>query len=205
VNLQPGAPAASGGPTLGILGGTFDPPHIGHLIAAQDVRAALSLDRVVFVPAADPPHKRGQSLTAAALRLEMLRAAVAGADGFEVSDIELRRTGPSYSVDTLRQFREAEPGTELCFIIGADQFRELHTWRAPEEVARLARLVVMDRGSLSPGDMASPLDVAYETVRVVRVDVSSTLIRGRVKDRESIRFLVPAGVEAIIRRERLYG
>jgi nicotinate-nucleotide adenylyltransferase len=200
MTLQPGASTS-----LGILGGTFDPPHIGHLIAAQDVRTALSLGRVLFVPAAEPPHKRGQAVTPAALRLEMLRAAVAAVDGFDVSDIELRREGPSYSVDTLRQLRASDPGTRLFFIIGADQFRELHTWHAPEEVARLARLVVMDRGNLTPENMASPLDVEYETVRVTRVDVSSTLLRGRVKANEPIRFLVPAAVEEIIRREGLYG
>jgi nicotinate-nucleotide adenylyltransferase len=200
MTLQPGASTS-----LGILGGTFDPPHIGHLIAAQDVRTALSLGRVLFVPAAEPPHKRGQAVTPAALRLAMLRAAVADVDGFDVSDIELRREGPSYSVDTLRQLRASNPETRLFFIIGADQFRELHTWHAPEEVARLARLVVMDRGNLTPENMASPLDVEYETVRVTRVDVSSTLLRGRVKANEPIRFLVPAAVEEIIRREGLYG
>ncbi len=190
--------------SLGILGGTFDPPHIGHLIAAQDVRNALSLDRVLFVPAAEPPHKRGRALTPAPLRLEMVRAALAGVDGFDVSDIELRRAGPSYSVDTLRELSAANPGVRLFFIIGADQFRELHTWRAPLDVARLARLVVMHRDSLSPDAMASPLDVEYGTVRVTRIDVSSTMLRARVKAGESIRFLVPAAVEEIVRREGLY-
>lgn len=198
MTVQPGAPTS-----LGILGGTFDPPHMGHLIAAQDVQAAWSLDRVLFVPAAEPPHKRGP-LTPAALRLEMLRAALAGADGFGVSDVELRRAGPSYSVDTLRQLRETFPAARLHFIIGADQFRELHTWHEPEEVCRLARLLVMDRDNLSPDDMASPLDVEYETVRVTRVDVSSTQIRRRVKAHQPIRFLVPPAVEEIIRREGLY-
>ncbi|MEJ2184883.1 MAG: nicotinate-nucleotide adenylyltransferase [Gemmatimonadota bacterium] len=199
MTLQPGATAS-----LGILGGTFDPPHIGHLIAAQDVRTALSLDRMLFVPAAEPPHKRGQVVTPAPLRLEMLRSALTGVDGFDASDIELRRAGPSYSVDTLRALGAGNPGARLFFVIGADQFRELHTWHAPEEVARLARLVVMHRDNLSPEDMATPLDVEYETVRVTRVDVSSTLLRRRVKAHEPIRFLVPAGVEEIIRREGLY-
>lgn len=199
MTLQPDTPAS-----LGILGGTFDPPHLGHLIAAQDVQAALSLDRVLFVPAADPPHKRGP-LTPATLRLEMLRAALAGVDGFEISDVELRRAGPSYSVDTLRELRAMFPAARLFFIIGADQFRELHAWHAPEEVCRLARLVVMDRGNLSPDEMATPLDVEYETVRVTRVDVSSTLVRRRAKAHQPIRFMVPPAVEEIIRREGLYG
>jgi nicotinate-nucleotide adenylyltransferase len=200
MNLGTGASTS-----LGIFGGTFDPPHIGHLIAAQDVQAALSLDRVLFVPAAQPPHKREQAVTPAPLRLAMLQAALAGAEGFDLSDVELRRAGPSYSVDTLRQLGASNPGATLFFIIGADQFRELHTWHAPDEVARLAHLVVMHRDNLSPEAMESPLDVDYQTVRVTRVDVSSTLIRQRVKARRPIRFLVHAAVEEIIRREGLYG
>jgi len=187
---------------VGIFGGTFDPPHIGHLIVAQDVRTALSLDRVVFVPAAVPPHKRGRVVAPPELRLAMLRAAVAGDSQFEVDDLELRRAGPSYTVDTLRDLRARDPDVELFFLLGADQFREFHTWREPEAITRLATLVVLSRdglGRVEPGG-----DLAYRELAVTRVDVSATEVRRRVRANEPIRYLVPPDVEAIIRRTGLY-
>lgn len=188
---------------LGVLGGTFDPPHLGHLIVAQDVWQSLSLDRLLFVPSASPPHKRGQVRTPAELRLAMMRAATAGDPRFEVSDLELRRHGPSYSVDTLRELRTLHPGAALFFVIGSDQLRELHTWREPEEIARLATLVVVSRG----GDAGEAGGVAlpYRPVEVTRIDISATEIRRRAAAGQPIRYLVPAAVEAIVRRERLYG
>jgi nicotinate-nucleotide adenylyltransferase len=190
-----------GGARVGIFGGTFDPPHIGHLIVAQDAWAALRLDRVVFIPAAVPPHKSELPITPAEVRLEMLRAAVAGDPRFEVSDLELRRTGPSYTVDTLRALHEAEPDATLYFLLGVDQFREFHSWREPEEVARLARLVVLSRGGESVEVGGVP---PHRRLEVTRVDLSATAIRARVAAGEPIRYLVPAAVEAVIEREGLY-
>ena len=186
---------------LGVFGGTFDPPHIGHLIVASDVCAVLDLDRVVFVPSAAPPHKRGRVNASAEQRLEMVRAAVAADPRFEVDDLELRREGESYSVDTLREFRAREPDAELFFIIGADQLREMDRWRQPEEVARLATLVVMSRaGDEADGHVAFPV----RAVAVTRIDLSATRIRERIERGEPIRYLVPDAVREIIEREKLY-
>ncbi|MBI4543840.1 MAG: nicotinate-nucleotide adenylyltransferase [Gemmatimonadetes bacterium] len=187
---------------LGILGGTFDPPHIGHLIAAQDAWSALELDRVVFVPAGRPPHKPGRAISPAAVRLAMLRVATAGDARFEVSDLELRRSGPSYSVDTLRELRERYPGVALFFLVGADQLREMHSWRAPEEIARLATVVMLARGGVRRAEPA--VAVPYTVLPVTRVDVSATEIRRRVAAGESIRYLVPLEVVTLIEQNGLY-
>jgi nicotinate-nucleotide adenylyltransferase len=186
---------------LGVLGGTFDPPHVGHLIVASDVCAALELDRLRFIPAATPPHKRGRVHASAELRLEMVRAATAADPRFEVDDLELRREGESYSADTLRQLRESEPDADLFFIIGVDQLREFASWREPEVVARLATLVVVSRaGEGGGGDVAFPV----RPVQVTRIDLSATEIRRRVRAGEPIRYLVSEAVREIIEREGLY-
>lgn len=187
---------------IGIFGGTFDPPHLGHLVVAQDACSALSLDRVLFVVAAAPPHKRGRQHTAATLRLEMLRAALAGDDRFEACDLELRRPGLSYTVDTIRQLREEWPGDELILLIGADQARELHTWHAPDEIARLATIVALSREGDRVTDTRGGLPV--RSLHVTRLDISATDIRRRVAAGRPIRYLVPDAVQAIIRRESLY-
>lgn len=185
---------------LGVFGGTFDPPHLGHLIVAADVHLRLPLDRVVFVPAADPPHKRGLVRTSARLRLEMVEAAVRGDDRFAVDGLELRRQGPSYTVDTLRELRRRHPDAELFFLIGADALRDLPGWHEPAEVARLATLVRMERA----GDAVPETDAAPVDVPVTRIDISATEIRQRVAAGASIRYLVPDAVREIIERERLY-
>ncbi|HSH46712.1 MAG TPA: nicotinate-nucleotide adenylyltransferase [Longimicrobiales bacterium] len=188
---------------LGIYGGTFDPPHLGHLVVAQEALHQLGLDRLLFVPAAVPPHKRDRGITDGRIRLEMLRAAVAGVPGFEVSELELERDGPSYTADTLRQLGEAHPGAGLYLVLGADQANELHTWREPDVIHKLARLVVFRRAGehpeIRPGDGEPPLEI-----EVPRLDLSSTIIRRRVRDREPIRFLVPDAVREVVERQGLY-
>ncbi len=188
---------------LGVLGGTFDPPHVGHLIVASDVCAALRLDRLLLVPAAAPPHKRGRVHASAELRLEMVRAAIAGDPRLEVDDLELRREGESYSADTLRQLTAREPEAEIFFVIGVDQLREFASWREPDVVARLATLVAVSRagdGAPDGGGMAFPV----LPVQVTRIDLSATEIRRRIRDGEPIRYLVPDAVREIIEREGLY-
>jgi nicotinate-nucleotide adenylyltransferase len=188
---------------LGVLGGTFDPPHVGHLIVASDVCAALGLDRLLFVPAAAPPHKRGRVRAPAALRLEMVRAATAGDARFEVDDLELRREGASYSADTLRQLAAREPDAQLFFVIGVDQLREFGSWREPDVVVRLATLVVVSRAG---DDAADAGEVAFPVlpVQVTRIDLSATEIRRRIREGDPIRYLVPDAVREIIEREGLY-
>lgn len=186
---------------IGVLGGTFDPPHVGHLLVASDVFAALRLDRLLLVPSASPPHKRGTVRATAEQRLEMTRLAVGDDERFQVDDIELRRPGASYSVDTLRQLRERYgEDAELYFVVGMDQLREFHGWREPEEVARLARLVVVSRD----GQTAEPGDPVAVPIAVTRIDLSATDIRGRVRAGEPIRYFVPDPVREFIERERLY-
>jgi nicotinate-nucleotide adenylyltransferase len=184
---------------IGVFGGTFDPPHIGHLVVAQEVHHQLGLDLVLWVPAAVPPHKRDQHITPAPVRLEMVAAAIADDDRFQLCDLEVRREGPSYTVDTLRELRETHPGDELFLILGADQLGELATWREPDEVRRLAALV----GFARAGDPAPEVEGAV-VVEVPRIDVSSTEVRRRTAAGQPITHLVPPGAEAVIRREPLY-
>lgn len=186
---------------LGILGGTFDPPHLGHLIVASDAFEALGLERLILVPAGAPPHKADSVVATADQRLRMVEAAVAGDARFDVDDLELRRDGPSYTVDTLREIAVRDPDAALVFLLGTDQFRSLSTWREPAEVARLATLGVLARGGETP-DLSGPYRGMAVPVR--RVDISASEVRKRVAAGESVRYLVPDAVAAIVRNEGLY-
>lgn len=179
---------------LGVLGGTFDPPHLGHLVVAQDVVEELELDRLVVIPAGDPPH-RG-AVFPARLRLELVRESFRGDDRIEVSDLEVERDGPSFTVDTLERLRAERSPDELFCVIGVDQLRELHEWREPGRIARLARLVVMSRGGDAPGPGDARADVDFEAVDVTRVDLSSTRIRERLAAGRPVRYLVPERIRA---------
>lgn len=190
---------------FGLLGGTFDPPHIGHLIAAQDALQVLALDRVALVPAATPPHKQDRPVTPVQHRLAMLRLACADDLRFTLETIELERIGPSYTVDTLRAL--ADRGDQLFLLIGADQYAEFGSWRDPDGVRRLATLGVMGRAGEVVPPAAGAQDVGFRPVvqvPVTRIDVSSTMIRQAVAAGRSIRYLVPPAVEAYIREHRLY-
>jgi nicotinate-nucleotide adenylyltransferase len=184
----------------GIFGGTFDPPHIGHLIAAQDAFQALQLDRLLFVPASEPPHKRSRLLTPAPVRLALLEAALGNDPRFEICRLELDRPGPSYTVDTLRQLNAAASDQELFLLIGADQVRELPTWREPHEIARLARIVLLARAGVE----SVPQPMVTREIRVTRIDVSATSIRERVAAGRPIRYLVPEAVATLIAQRALY-
>ena len=176
------------------------------MAVAHDVADALALDRLLWVPAAEPPHKRSRDVAPAATRLEMVRAAAAGDPRFEVSTLELDRGGPSYTVDTVKALRDRHPDAELFLILGADQLAALDSWRDPEEIARHVRLAVMDRegASAAAAAAAHPAAAGAVLVPVRRVDVSSTEVRDRVRDGHDVAALVPAGVRTIIERERLY-
>lgn len=187
---------------IGVFGGTFDPPHIGHLVAAQDASVVLPLDRVIFVPAADPPHKRGAQVSPARVRSEMLSATIAGNPRFEISTCELDRAGASYTVDTLRELAEQYPGAVLQLLIGVDQVREFASWREPDQIARLAAVVMLSRAGMD--DAGAEADFVRRTVAVTRIDVSSTLVRARVGAGVPIRYLVTDAVAKIIEREGLY-
>lgn len=202
----PGSPPARGGAArVGLLGGTFDPPHVGHLIVAQDVAEALGLDELRFVVAARSPFKEERDPSPGGTRAAMVEAALAGDTRFRVSRVELERGGLSYAVDTLRALRATEPHVEWSLVIGADQLARLAEWREPEELTRLATLVVMNRRGADPGTMrVEGLDVSWTPVEVTRVELSSTRIRRRVAEGRPVRYLVPEAVRRIIDEKRLY-
>ena len=185
---------------IGIFGGTFDPPHVGHLIVAQDAALALGLDRILFVPASTPPHKRDLQITHARVRARMLELAIAGDDRFAIDTLELDRQGASYTVDTLRELADRHPSTRFTLLMGADQYEEFGTWREPDEIRRLARLAVLMRSGRKGGPVAEG-DIALD---VTRIDVSATDVRRRVADGLPIRYLVPHAVEAFIFEQNLY-
>ena len=185
---------------LGVLGGTFDPVHIGHLVAAVNVRHALDLDRVLLVVANAPWQKSARRITPAADRLAVVQAAVQGTEGVEASGIEVDRGGESYTADTLEELER--PGRELFLVVGSDVAAELHTWRRPEVVARLATLVVVSRGGSPDVDPGHPWRV--EHVRIPKLDVSSSDLRDRAADGRPLEHLVPLAAIACIRERGLY-
>ena len=193
----------------GIFGGTFDPIHIGHLIAATELRHALDLDRVIFIPTGSPPHKGNVTVAPAADRLAMLRLAIGGITEFDVSTIEVDRAGPSYTLDTLLSLRIADPNADLLLLMGEDSLRDLTTWRQPEGILALAEIGVATRPGVNVNlaTLAKTLPATRDRVAIVPIPdigISSRDIRRRVSKGEPIRFQVPAPVEDHIRRRGLY-
>ncbi|HET9444419.1 MAG TPA: nicotinate-nucleotide adenylyltransferase [Acidimicrobiales bacterium] len=191
---------------LGILGGTFDPVHIGHLVTAVDVRHALGLDRVLLVVANEPWQKVGsRAVTPAADRLAVVEAAVAGVPGLEASAVEIERGGPTYTADTLATLAERHPGVDLHLVLGADVAAELGTWVRIEEVRARCRLVLVGRpGFASPAERLRAEGWRVESVAVPALEVSSTGIRERVATGAPIDFLVPTGAIRVIGERGLY-
>lgn len=193
---------------LGIMGGTFNPPHIGHQICASEACDQLGLDRVIWVPAHTPPHKEvGPGAPTPAERAELCRLATAGDPRFSVSEIEIARGGASYTVDTLTQLREQHPGDELVFIVGADTALSLPTWREPEQVCRLAALGIAGRQGVLRRDIVerlAELPVRLEFFEMPRVDISSSEIRRRLAGGQTVDYLVPPAVAEHLRRGSLY-
>ena len=200
---------------VGIFGGTFDPPHLGHISVAREVADLLELDEVLWIPAHRSPHKPDVPLTPAETRLRMARAAAEADARFRVSPIEVARAAPSYTVETLRALvGDAEKGgrkVDLFLMIGMDQYEAFDAWLEPDEIARLAHIAVMDRGGdgmegSAKFDKVLNGDDSKGVVRVpvTRVDISSTEVRGRVAGGQGVDGLVPPGVAEIIRIEGLY-
>jgi nicotinate-nucleotide adenylyltransferase len=189
---------------LGLFGGTFDPPHIGHLLVAIDAAEALELDRLVFIPAAAQPLKVGRAQATPAQRLAMLRALIAMDERLEVDAVEIERGGLSYSVDTVTVFAERYPSAARFFLIGADVVSTLPQWRAPERIAELARIVVLRRGDEALPDLSTLPGGGADALTTRRVDISSTEIRDRVRRRLPIRGFVPDAVASYIAAEQLY-
>jgi nicotinate-nucleotide adenylyltransferase len=192
---------------LGVFGGTFDPPHHGHLALAEWARAELGLERVLFVPAGDPPHKRRAGLSSVAHRVAMTRLAVRGNPAFAVSTIEASRRGPSWTADTIRALAAAHPRARLHLLMGADMFATFATWREPDEIARHAVLVVALRpGSRVPRRVPAPVRAGRGVVWLSNpgLDVSSSALRERARAGRSLRYLVPDAVDRYVQRHRLY-
>lgn len=194
---------------IGILGGTFNPPHIGHLVMAQEALAQLDVDRILLMPVANPPHKEALADPGSDVRLELCRLAVAGEERVEVSDLEIERGGASYTVDTLKALHERDPEHALTFIVGGDMAYSLPSWREPEAVLELARLAVAERDGLRREDIAHRLEPLHSGDRVVffdmpRIDLSSSAVRERIAAGRPIRYLVPEPVIDAIRAQSLY-
>lgn len=214
---------------LGIIGGTFNPIHYGHLAAAEEVRDRLKLDRVLFIPSFLPPHKQEEDMPSAVQRLEMVRLAISGNNYFKVSDIEVKRGGKSYTIDTIDALLPQHPGAELYFITGLDSFLDIQTWKDWERLLKLCFFVVLSRPGYSFADLArivfmkeSAPDLAaldrQETEQVTMksgdfkgylerislYDISSTDIRTRIRQARTIKYHLPEAVEHYIIENKLY-
>jgi nicotinate-nucleotide adenylyltransferase len=201
---------AGGAQRIGVLGGTFDPPHVGHLWLATLAADALQLDRVLFMPAGQPPHKRGQRITPATDRLLMTRLAISGNDAFELCPIELERPGPSFTVDSIADLQRLYPAGELLLLMAADSLAQIDTWREPERLLAMLEWAVAPRPGSSMPDRAALRARFGEAAKRIHLldgpalDVSASEIRRRVAAGQAIRYLVPVAVEELIVERGLY-
>ena len=189
---------------LGVLGGTFDPIHMGHLVLTEQVREKFQLERVIFIPSASPPHKTEQKLSLAEDRFEMTKLALEGSPFFFVSDIELKREGLSYTVETLRELKELYKDSEIYFLTVSDVLNEITTWKDPEEIYKLAKIVIGVRPGFDKFDPENHFAKKSIIINITGIDISSTQIREKVRKGESIKYLVPSKVEEYIRKRNLY-
>ena len=196
---------------VGIMGGTFDPIHNGHLVTAEAVRDVLNLDDVMFIPSARPPHKFGKQITAAEHRLAMTILATCSNESFHVSTIEIMRNGPSYAVDTIDALKnDFDAGTEFYFILGADAALELSTWHNAQELIEKCTFIAATRQGTDIDVKSVEAEFGksgrghIQRVETPKIEISSTDIRDKIKSGRSIKYLVPDSVEAYIYKERLY-
>ena len=194
---------------LGVLGGTFDPPHLGHLILAETVTTALGLERVLFVPAGEPPHKRGRRISPAADRVAMLERAISGNARFAISRADLDRPGPHFTVDMLALLRVAHPEANLYLILGGDLLAELATWRDPANILAAARLAVMPRPGVDIDLQALEtripgLCARVEMVEAPLISISGSALREMISASRSVRYQTPDAVIAYIQAHGLY-
>jgi nicotinate-nucleotide adenylyltransferase len=185
---------------IGILGGTFNPIHIGHLILAEEAREKLGLDKVIFVPAYLPPHKDNLDIISAHDRYNMVRLAIKANKHFSVSDIEIKRDGRSYTIDTVRELKMVYSRDELYFITGSDLLKYLNDWKDLSEIISMVKFIVATR----PGYPLEEIPSYISTVAIRAVDISAFEIRACVKENKSFRYLVPDAVLGYINRKRLY-
>lgn len=203
--------ALKDGRRLGIMGGTFDPIHYGHLVAAETARDELGLDNVLFIPTGIPPHKINRRVTDANLRFAMVEMSIRNNKYFKVSRVEIERAGPTYTIDTLRILHSLFPEQELHFITGTDALRELFTWREPEEIIKLARIIGASRPGYESHGLLKSIYRKYpftmnkiSQLEIPALAISSTDIRSRVHKKRSIRYLLPDEVRLFIKENKLY-
>lgn len=187
---------------IGILGGTFNPIHVGHLAVGQAAGEQCSLDKVFFVPSNRPPHKNIAHLASAEDRHRMVDLAIRDNPLFAVSDFEIRRDGRSYSIDTVRYFRETFPKARLFFIIGGDSFPALHTWKAIDEILAIVTFIVVNR----PGYVLTNdhLTLSYQSVMMPGMDISSSYLRRQITRGRSVRYFIPGAVCSFLQERKLY-
>jgi len=185
---------------IGILGGTFNPVHIGHLILAEEVREKLELDKIIFIPTALPPHKDNLGIAPARDRLKMLKAAIKGNKFFTVSDIEIKRPGRSYTSDTLKELKNQFIRDELYFIIGSDLLKYLNEWKDLSEINKMVKFVAATR----PGYPLEQIPSYIQRLAIRAVDISGFAVRAQVKENKSFRYLVPDKVFDYINKRKLY-
>ena len=188
---------------IGLFGGTFDPPHLGHLIVAAHVREELGLDRILFMPAMTPPHKQDREVTPGSVRLAMVQKAIEGDSAFAMSAIEVQRGGVSYTIDTVKELLSLHRGASLTVLIGMDNLVDFGAWRDPSEILDLATVAVMTRPGYVPGAGETYLS-RMTLCEVPHIGIAAREIRQRVADGKSIRYLVPPAVEDYIREHDLY-
>ena len=203
-------PNAHASPRVGIFGGTFDPPHVGHAIVARDVARALGLERLLWVPAATPPHKVGRTITPGSVRRRLVEAAVESDPRFELCDLELERGGVSYTIDTLRSLRTSHPRWSLYLVLGMDLIAGFARWRESAAIIALAEPVVIARAGVPHGEgptaeigEGTP-GAGFRLVQVTKVDISSARVRARIRKKLSVRGMVTPAVLAVIEEEGLY-
>jgi nicotinate-nucleotide adenylyltransferase len=197
---------------IGVFGGTFDPVHLGHLILAEQCREQARLDRVLFIPAARPPHKLDQEITPFAQRVEMLALALAGHPAFAIEELEKDRPGPSYTVDTLDELHRRAPEVEWFLLVGSDCLPDLAHWRSPARIGELAEVLIVERPGYHVEDLVElhcrlrlpPQLHLHQPVHVPLVSLASSDLRRRVAEGRSVRYLVPRAVEIYIETHHLY-
>jgi nicotinate-nucleotide adenylyltransferase len=189
-----------------LFGGTFDPPHIGHLLIAQTICEAEEFDKIIFVPAYRAPHKEGKTITPVEKRLEMLRLAVADNPKFEISDVEIRRGGISFSIDTIRYMKKklGLDKTELYFLIGSDTLKQFHTWKDPDAILDECQVIVALRPGFKPSAVSQKILKKVQFANIPRIEISSSTIRKRWKENKTIRYMVTQPVWEFINANNLY-
>lgn len=189
-----------------LFGGTFDPPHFGHLIVAQTIFEAEHFDKIVFIPAHTPPHKKGKKISSLELRLEMLKIAIKDNPNFEISDIEIKRGGVSYSLETVRDYKEQTKLSrdELFYLIGSDSLKQFHAWGNPEAILKECQLIVAIRPGFRPSDIPNWILAKVQFANIPRIEISSSQIRTRWIEDKTIRYMVTQPVWKFINENNIY-